>query len=105
MATAGKMLSGRIFNSRIRSRNVEGKEKWILVINAGACIDMAQLLAAKPGAVIFMGQAGQAGGLALAQLMSGSRNFSGRLAATWPKDLADLPCSDSYSFLDGNTEK
>lgn len=28
MATAGKMLSGRIFNSRIRSRNVEGKEKW-----------------------------------------------------------------------------
>ena len=29
MATAGKMLSGRIFNSRIRSRNVEGKEKWI----------------------------------------------------------------------------
>lgn len=77
----------------------------ILVINAGACIDMAQLLAAKPGAVIFMGQAGQAGGLALAQLMSGSRNFSGRLAATWPKDLADLPCSDSYSFLDGNTEK
>lgn len=66
---------------------------------------MAQLLAAKPGAVIFMGQAGQAGGLALAQLMSGSRNFSGRLAATWPKDLADLPCSDSYSFLDGNTEK
>ncbi len=29
MATAGKMLSARIFNSRIRSRNVEGKEKWI----------------------------------------------------------------------------
>ena len=29
MATVGKMLSGRIFNSRIRSRNVEGKEKWI----------------------------------------------------------------------------
>ena len=29
MATVGKRLSGRIFNSRIRSRNVEGKEKWI----------------------------------------------------------------------------
>lgn len=29
MAAVGKMLSGRIFNSRIRSRNVEGKEKWI----------------------------------------------------------------------------
>ena len=29
MATAGKMLSGRIFNSKIRSQNVSGKEKWI----------------------------------------------------------------------------
>ena len=77
----------------------------VLVINAGACIDMGQLLSAKPGAVIFMGQAGQAGGLALAQLMSGSRNFSGKLAATWPKDLADLPCADSYSFLNGNTDR
>ena len=25
----GKMLSGRIFNSRVRSKNVEGKEKWL----------------------------------------------------------------------------
>ena len=77
----------------------------VLVINVGAFIDMGQLLAAKPGAVVFMGQAGQAGGLALGQLLSGERNFSGRLAATWPKNLSDLPCSDSFSFLDGNTEK
>ena len=25
----GKMLSGRIFNSRVHSKNVEGKEKWL----------------------------------------------------------------------------
>lgn len=29
MSTAGKMLSGKIFDSRIRSRNVEGKGKWL----------------------------------------------------------------------------
>ena len=29
MATAGKMLSGRIFNSKVKSQNVKGKEKWL----------------------------------------------------------------------------
>ena len=29
MATAGKMLSARIFNSKIKSKNVTGKEKWL----------------------------------------------------------------------------
>ena len=29
MATAGKMLSGRIFNSRIHSQNVTTKKKWL----------------------------------------------------------------------------
>ena len=29
MATAGKMLSGRIFNSKVKSQNVMGKEKWL----------------------------------------------------------------------------
>ena len=77
----------------------------VLVVNAGACIDMKELLALRPGAVIFMGQAGEAGGLALAQLMFGAYNFSGKLAASWPKNLSDLPCSDSYSYLDGNTDR
>lgn len=29
MATAGKMLSGRFFNSKVKSQNVTGKEKWL----------------------------------------------------------------------------
>lgn len=36
--------------------------------------------------------------------MSGEYNFSGKLAATWPKDINLLPCADSYSYLDGNTD-
>lgn len=29
MSTVGKMLSGRIFNSKVKSQNVTGKEKWL----------------------------------------------------------------------------
>ena len=77
----------------------------VLVVNAGACIQIQPLLDLHPGAVVFMGQAGQAGGLALAQLLKGKYNFSGKLVASWPKKLSDLPCADSYSYLDGNTER
>lgn len=82
----------------------ERYQNTILVINAGACIDMQEILSLHVGAVIYMGQAGQSGGLALAQLMLGEYNFSGKLAASWPKKLSDLPCHDSYSYLNGDTD-
>lgn len=63
------------------------------------------MLEMKLGAVVFMGQAGQNGGLALAHLLLGKQNFCGKLAATWAKNLQDLPCTDSFSYLDGNTDR
>ena len=36
MATAGKMLNARIFNSRVKSQNVTNKEKWLGYL-AGPC--------------------------------------------------------------------
>ena len=36
MATAGKMLDARIFNSKLKSQNVTGKEKWLGYL-AGPC--------------------------------------------------------------------
>lgn len=83
----------------------EHYKNTILVLNPGACIDVNPLLEMKLGAVIFMGQAGQNGGLALAHLLLGKHNFCGKLAATWAKNLQDLPCSDSFSYLDGNTDR
>lgn len=77
----------------------------IIVINTGACVDVKPILALKPGAVVYMGQSGQNGGLALAQLMKGEYPFSGKLAASWPEKLSDLPCFDSFSYLDGNTDR
>ena len=29
MNTSGKMLSGRFWNSKVRSQNVSNKEKWL----------------------------------------------------------------------------
>lgn len=39
---------------------------------------------------------GQAGGSALADLLSGDRNFSGKLAETYPLCLEDTPCHKIY---------
>jgi len=39
---------------------------------------------------------GQAGGSALADLLSGERNFSGKLAETYPLCLEDTPCHKIY---------
>lgn len=80
-------------------------KRTVLVINSGACIDVSPLQNYSIGAVVYMGQAGQEGGKALAQLLSGEYSFSGKLTATWPKKLKDLPCSDSFSYLDGNTDR
>ncbi|MBE6785487.1 MAG: glycosyl hydrolase [Ruminococcaceae bacterium] len=39
---------------------------------------------------------GQAGGTALAELLSGDKNFSGKLAETYPLCLEDTPCAKNY---------
>lgn len=39
---------------------------------------------------------GQAGGTALAELLSGDKNFSGKLAETYPLCLEDTPCAKIY---------
>lgn len=84
---------------------VENYKNTVVVINSGASIDAGPILDLNPGAVVYMGQAGQQGGLALAELLSGKYGFSGKLAASWPNKLSDLPCSDSFSYLDGNTDR
>ena len=59
-------------------------KKMIVVINVGSAFDM-NFYDQIPGidAVIFFAQQGTMGGLALADLITGKENFSGRLADTW----------------------
>lgn len=71
-------------------------EKVVLVINAPGYMEVAS--AAKLcGAVVFMGIPGQEGGAALADLLTGRRNFRGQLSQSWPVRRAD--------FTKANTKK
>ena len=75
----------------------------ILVINVGGHIDM-EFLDEIPGidaAVLFV-QGGEEGGNALADVLSGKRNFSGKLADTIPMRYEDIPFGGEFSYLNGD---
>ena len=72
--------------------------KFILVINAGAQIDMGFMNDLNHiNAVIFMGQPGCMAGRALADVLSGDVNPSGRLADTWPVKYSDILFNEEFA--------
>ncbi len=80
-------------------------EKVVLVINIGGCLDLG-FLDEIPGigAVIQFVQGGEEGGNALAQLLTGKANFSGKLADTIPMCYEDIPFGSDFSYLNGDVE-
>ena len=80
-------------------------KKFILVINAGAQLDVSFLDKIDGiNAVVFICQLGTAGGTAVADTLSGKVSPSGKLASTWAMKYADIPFSDEFSYLNGNLE-
>ncbi|MGN1023217.1 MAG: glycoside hydrolase family 3 N-terminal domain-containing protein, partial [Lachnospiraceae bacterium] len=78
----------------------------ILVINVGGHIDLGFLDEIEGiDAVVIFAQGGEEGGSALADVLSGKVDFSGRLADTLPLKYADIPFGGSFSYLDGNTKR
>ena len=77
----------------------------ILIINVGGHIDMA-FMDDIPGidAVVVFVQGGEEGGNALADVLSGKENFSGKLADSIPMRYEDIPFGDEFSYLNGNLE-
>lgn len=57
-------------------------------------------------AVLLMGQCGMYGGTALAQILDGEKNPSGKLVDTWPVDYMDFPSSATLgeNIVDSRTE-
>lgn len=75
----------------------EHYERFVLVINTGAPIDLSPLDEIEGiDAIVYMGQLGMEGGTALAQVLTGQCNPSGKLAVTWPKRYADVPFGDEF---------
>lgn len=50
--------------------------------------------------ILYMGLPGQAGGEAIADLLCGRANPSGKLAESWPLSYADVPSSEIYGKTD-----
>lgn len=60
----------------------------VVVIQSGSVVNMPWL--DQVSAVVWSSYSGQRGGLALAQLLFGEANFSGKMPVAWPRE-ADLP--------------
>lgn len=67
----------------------------VVVIYSGAAVDVSSF-ADKVKTIIWAGYPGQEGGTALARILNGEVNPSGRLAATWPKRWEDCPAHSNF---------
>lgn len=71
-------------------------EKLVVAVYAGSAIDMSEWID-DVDAVVWAGYGGQYGNKALAEVLSGKVNPSGKLTETFPLSIDDLPVSGSYS--------
>lgn len=77
----------------------------IVILNVGGVIDTKFLRAAKGiDAILLMSQAGNIGGIALADVLTGKVNPGGHLASTWAENYLDYPGAAAFSHMNGNTD-
>ena len=73
----------------------------VVVLNAGGNVDMSGWLPAVRG-LVHAWYPGQEGGTALAEILTGRVNPSGKLPASFERQWADNPTHDSYYDPDGD---
>ncbi len=76
--------------------------KVIVVLNVGGIIDLSFMDELPVAALVLMGQAGVEGGSALADILSGNADPSGRLTDSWACRYEDYPSSAGFSHRNGN---
>ena len=89
------------FRNVVRMRRANNH--LIVVLTGGSPVNL-QEIAAGADAVIMAWYPGQEGGDALAELLFGEKNFSGRLPITFPISSDLLPAFDDYT-MEGRTYK
>lgn len=77
-------------------------EKTVVILNTGGIIDLSFVDELGIAAVVYMSQAGMEGGNALADILSGNVNPSGKLTDTWACAYEDYPGSRDFSHDNGN---
>ena len=90
-----KLEKGDYLLSDLEIKNLETcskhYKKLILVINTGSIVDLSVLDKVHINAVIYYGQAGEEGGNALGEILSGKATPSGKMTDTWAKNYFDYP--------------
>jgi beta-glucosidase len=77
-------------------------EKTVAILNTGCPVDVRWAQKYPIGAVIWCGYPGMLGGRALAEILDGRVNPSGKLPDTWSLDYYDIPASANfYNAVDG----
>lgn len=71
-------------------------QKVAVVLNTGGILDMNWVDEYRPGAVMLIWQGGQEGGLAVADLLTGRTQPSGKLPDTIAQTIADYPAAANY---------
>ena len=77
----------------------------IVLLNVGGIMDLSFLEEFRVDALLLMSQAGSEGGNAVADVLSGRVNPSGRLTDTWALCYEDYPSSATFSHRNGNLEE
>lgn len=77
-------------------------KNFVVIINCGGVLDVSFLDTLHVSALVYFAQGGEEGGNALADVLSGKVNFSGRLATSWAYRFEDIPSNSTYSYLGGD---
>ena len=71
-------------------------DKLVIILNVAGPVSVEDLSATGADAILLMGQAGQEGGKAVVDIISGKVTPSGKLTATWAEKYEDYPTSDVF---------
>ncbi len=71
-------------------------DRVAVVLNTGGILDMKWVEEYQPGAVLYVWQGGQEGGLGTADVLTGKAAPGGRLSDTIAKDIEDYPAAENY---------
>ncbi len=71
-------------------------QRVAVVVNSGGILDMKWVEEYKPGAVLYVWQGGQEGGLGTADVLTGAAAPSGKLSDTIAYDIADYPAAGNH---------
>ncbi len=71
-------------------------QRVAVVLNTGGILDMQWVEEYQPGAVLYVWQGGQEGGLGTADVLTGRAAPSGKLSDTVAREIGDYPAAENY---------